>query len=78
MKNVSEFELGRLFHSLSELLSKVYIARGLVANVTDSAPAEQLLEDNVGELAALVADSVDDVADRLDRLNEILEGFNNP
>jgi len=79
MKNVSEFELGRLFQSLSELLSKVYVARGLVATATvDSCPVEEPLEDHVRELAGLVADSVDDVADRLDRFNEIFEGLNRP
>jgi hypothetical protein len=77
MKNVSQSELGRLFQSLSELLSKAYIARGLVTTATVGSRPEEELGDSVCELASLVADSVDDVVDRLDRFNEILHDVEN-
>jgi len=69
MRNVNDREMDRLFNSLSGLLSHAYAARGSVAAVAGEA---QYLTVNVRELAALVADMVDDVDERLKRLNVLL------
>jgi hypothetical protein len=72
MRNDTERELERLFDSLSDLLTHAYAARGSVAAVSGEAVLAEYLTANVRELATLVADMVEDVDDRLKRLNVLL------
>jgi hypothetical protein len=72
MRNDTERELERLFDSLSGLLEHAYAARGSVAAMAGESVAVEYATVNVRELAALVADMVDDVDERLKRLNVLL------
>jgi len=72
MRNDTERELERLFDGLSGLLTNANAARGSVAAVAGEVMLADYLTANVRELATLVADMVEDVDERLKRLNVLL------